>query len=92
MDAAKTGKLRRECFEQDIKLMVVKNTLMRKALESLDESYEELYPLLKGNTAVMFSNIPNAPAKLIDKYNKSKKYLPSKAHMYKKASLSVINI
>ena len=53
--------------------MVVKNTLMRKALESLDESYEELYPLLKGNTAVMFSNIPNAPAKLIDKYNKSKK-------------------
>jgi len=73
LDAAKTGKLRRECFEQDIKLMVVKNTLMRKALESLDENYEELYPLLKGNTAVMFSNIPNAPAKLIDKYNKSKK-------------------
>ena len=51
LDAAKTSKLRRECFEQDIKLMVVKNTLMRKALESLDESYEELYPLLKGNTA-----------------------------------------
>ena len=67
LDAAKTGKLRRECFEQNIKLMVVKNTLMRKALESLDENYEELYPLLKGNTAVMFSNIPNAPAMLIYK-------------------------
>ena len=71
LDAVKTSKLRRECFEQNIKLMVVKNTLMRKALESLDENYEELYPLLKGNTAVMFSNVPNAPAKLIDKYNKS---------------------
>ncbi|NMB50114.1 MAG: 50S ribosomal protein L10, partial [Bacteroidales bacterium] len=48
LDAVKTSKLRRECFEQNIKLMVVKNTLMRKALESLDENYEELYPLLKG--------------------------------------------
>ncbi|MCW1734738.1 50S ribosomal protein L10 [Anaerorudis cellulosivorans] len=72
LDAAKTNNLRRECHKQDIKLMVVKNTLLRKALESLDGNYEELYPLLKGNTAIMFSNVPNAPAKLIDKYKSEK--------------------
>lgn len=68
LNAAKTSKLRRECSKEDIKLLVVKNTLLQKAFESLDENYEELYPLLKGNTAIMFSNTANAPAKLIDKY------------------------
>lgn len=70
LDAAKTSSLRRECSKQDIKLMVVKNTLLQKALETLEGNYEELYPILKGNTAIMFSNVANAPAKLIDKYKK----------------------
>jgi large subunit ribosomal protein L10 len=52
--------------------MVVKNTLLRKAFEKLDESYDEMNPLLKGNTAIMFSDIANAPAKLIDKYKAKK--------------------
>ncbi|MFA5463093.1 MAG: 50S ribosomal protein L10, partial [Dysgonamonadaceae bacterium] len=56
----------------DIRLMVVKNTLLRKAFEKLDESYDEMNPLLKGNTAIMFSDIANAPAKLIDKYKAKK--------------------
>ena len=72
LNAAKTSTLRKECSQQDIKLMVVKNTLLQKALESLDRNYEELYPILKGNTAIMFSNAANAPAKLIDKYSKEK--------------------
>lgn len=72
LNAAKTSNLRRECSKQDIKLMVVKNTLLHKALDSLDGNYEDLYPVLKGNTAIMFSNVANAPAKLIDKYKAEK--------------------
>ena len=72
LNAAKTSELRRECSKEGIKLMVVKNTLLQKALESLDGNYEELYPALKGNTAIMFSNVANAPAKLIDKHKADK--------------------
>src|SRR5690554_7360636 len=72
LNAEKTSKLRSECYKQDIKLVVVKNTLLQKALESLEGKYEELYPILKGNTAVMFSNSANAPAKLIDKFKADK--------------------
>ncbi len=72
LNAAKTSNLRRECYKQEIKLMVVKNTLLKKALESLEGDYEALYPVLKGNTAIMFSNVANAPAKLIDKYKADK--------------------
>jgi large subunit ribosomal protein L10 len=70
LNAAKTTTLRRECNKQDIKLMMVKNNLLKKAFESLEGNYEELYPVLKGNTAIFFSNVANAPAKLIDKYKK----------------------
>lgn len=65
MDAEATSKLRRACFKADIELMVVKNTLLQKALESLEEDFSPLYDTLKGSTAVMFSNVANAPAKLI---------------------------
>jgi large subunit ribosomal protein L10 len=70
LDAAKTTELRAECFKNDVKLLMVKNTLLGKALESLEGDYSELAPALKGNTAIMFSNVANAPAKLIDKLGK----------------------
>jgi large subunit ribosomal protein L10 len=70
LNSAKTSDLRRECAKQEIKLMVVKNTLLQKALESLEGDYTELNAALKGNTAIMFSNSANAPAKLIAKYKK----------------------
>lgn len=70
LNAAKTSQLRAECFKNDIKLVVVKNTLLEKALESLEGDFSELTSVLKGNTAIMFSNVANAPAKLIDKYKK----------------------
>jgi large subunit ribosomal protein L10 len=64
--------LRRRCFEQDIQLKVVKNTLIKKALEKASESnkedYQELYSILKGASALMFTETGNAPAKLIKKF------------------------
>ncbi len=56
MNAAATSALRRDCFKSGIKLMVVKNTLLHKALESLEEDFSPLYDSLKGTTAIMFCN------------------------------------
>ncbi|MGV8963699.1 MAG: 50S ribosomal protein L10 [Candidatus Saccharimonadaceae bacterium] len=72
LNAAKTSILRRECYKEDIRLMVVKNTLLRKAFDTLDGNFDEMNPILKGNTAIMFSNVANAPAKIIDKYKAKK--------------------
>ncbi len=66
LNAEITAKLRRECFEKQIKLVVVKNTLLRKALESKAlADAEQLFPILEGPSAVMFSETASAPAKLI---------------------------
>jgi large subunit ribosomal protein L10 len=70
LNSVKTNELRRECAKQEIKLMVVKNTLLQKALDALEGDFSELNPALKGNTAIMFTNVANAPAKLIAKYKK----------------------
>ncbi|MGN0190498.1 MAG: 50S ribosomal protein L10 [Candidatus Cryptobacteroides sp.] len=68
LNAEQTSNLRRECFKQDIKLTVVKNTLFIKATESFGDGIKELYPALEGPTAIMYCATPNAPAKLIKKY------------------------
>jgi large subunit ribosomal protein L10 len=66
-----TNDLRRKCFNQGIQLRVVKNTLLRKALEKVEgRDYSELYAILAGPTAVMFSESPNGPAKLIKEFRK----------------------
>lgn len=65
LDALQTSDLRRKCFNSEIKLVVVKNTLLKRALEQSETDYSELYPTLKGNTSVMFCNTGNAPAKMI---------------------------
>ena len=70
MNAEKTSALRRACFKAGIELQVVKNTLLQKALDSLDTDYSPLYDTLKGATAVMFCNTANAPAKLIKEVSK----------------------
>jgi large subunit ribosomal protein L10 len=72
LDALESSQLRRKCFKADIKLVVVKNTLLKRALEELDGDYSELYPTLVGNTAVMLCNTGNAPAKLIKSLRKDK--------------------
>ena len=73
MNAAETSNLRRTCFKQDIKLLVVKNTLLQKALESSAVNYSELFGSLKGETTLMLSNSNNAPAKLIRDFSKASK-------------------
>lgn len=73
MDAAKTSQLRRECFKREVKLVVVKNSLLKKALGNLEGDYSDLYGALKGNTAVMFSQVANAPARLIKDFTKDAK-------------------
>ena len=79
MDAEKTSQLRRECFKREVKLVVVKNNLLKKALENLAGDYSELTGSLKGNTAVMFSQVANAPARLIKDFTKdAKKDQPAK--------------
>jgi large subunit ribosomal protein L10 len=70
LNAADTSDLRRKCFENDIKLIVVKNTLLKRALEKSGVNFEELYPVLKGTTSIMFANAGNTPAKLIREFRK----------------------
>ena len=76
LNAEKTAELRKACFKADVKLMVVKNTLLKKALETLDGDFSELYPVLKGSSSVMCSNVGNAPAKLIKSVVKKDDTLP----------------
>ena len=70
LNAEKTSELRRKCFKSEIKLMVVKNTLLHKAFEASDIDFSPMYDSLKGNTAVMFTNTANVPAKLLKDYTK----------------------
>ena len=68
LNAETTSKLRRECFKSNIKLEVVKNTLLLKAMESSEIDFGDLPSVLTGNTAMMFSQSGNAPAKLIKEF------------------------
>jgi large subunit ribosomal protein L10 len=70
LNAADTSALRRMCFERDIKLIVVKNTLLHRALEQSEGNFEELYPVLKGYMSIMFTKAGNVPAKLIKEFRK----------------------
>lgn len=70
LNAGATSALRRKCFKNEIKMVVVKNTLLRKAFDASDVDYEPLYDSLKGSTAVMFTQTANMPAKLLKEYQK----------------------
>ncbi|QCW99234.1 50S ribosomal protein L10 [Aggregatimonas sangjinii] len=70
LDAGTTSALRRACFKADIKLAVVKNTLLAKAMEASEKEFGELPEVLKGNTSLMFSEVANAPAKVIKNFRK----------------------
>ena len=70
LDAVQTTALRRACFKANIKLSVIKNTLLAKAMESSDKDFGDLQEVLKGNTSLMFSEVGNTPAKLIKTFRK----------------------
>lgn len=72
LNAKQTSDLRRECFAQGIKLVVVKNSLLHHVLSASDnEQVKSLSETLKGNTALMYTNVPSAPGKLIKKFLKA---------------------
>ncbi len=71
LDSEATTSLRRECNKKDITVRVVKNTLLRKAMERTeDRDYTELYEVLKGQTALLFGDIGNAPARVLKEFRK----------------------
>lgn len=73
LNAATTSALRRACFKENIELVVVKNKLLKKALEQYDGKFDEIFVSLKGSTSVFFSNTGNAPAKLFKEFSKKNK-------------------
>ena len=70
LDAETTSNLRRACFKAGIKLEVVKNTLLEKAMETSENNYGDLPTTLKGNTSIMIAEIGNSPAKVIKEFRK----------------------
>jgi len=70
LDAGTTSDLRRACFKADIKLAVVKNTLLAKAMEASERDFGDLPEVLKGNTSLMLTETGNAPARLIKNFRK----------------------
>jgi len=70
LNADATSNLRRACYKADIKLSVVKNTLLAKAMEASENNYGELPETLKGNSAIFFSDVANAPAKIMKEFRR----------------------
>lgn len=70
MNAATTSAMRRKCFQSEVKMVLVKNSLLHKAFEASEIDYSPLYGCLKGTTAVLFCNTANTPAKLLKDFAK----------------------
>ena len=70
LNADSTSKLRRACFKSNIKMSVVKNTLLEKAMDNSEKDFGELKETLKGNTSVMIAEVSSAPAKVIKNFRK----------------------
>ncbi len=89
LNAVDTSNLRRAAFNKDIKLSVVKNTLLKKAMEASSKNFEELYPTLVGNTSVMIAEAGNAPARLIKDFRKKDQTKPLLKGAYIEESIYV---
>ncbi|MBQ0068693.1 MAG: 50S ribosomal protein L10 [Bacteroidales bacterium] len=77
LNAERTTDLRRAAFKAEVKMMVVKNTLLKKAMEQSDIDYSGLYPALAGSTTLMLTNTANAPAKLLKEFRGRKETYPA---------------
>ncbi len=71
LDVETINRLRRLCFKKNVSMQVVKNTLLRKAMEKSSKDFEKLYEVLKGATSLMVSDTGNVPAKLIKEFRKT---------------------
>ena len=89
MNAEATSSLRRKCFKQEIKMVVVKNKLLHKAFEASDIDFSDLYSVLKGNTAVLFAETANLPAKLLKDKDVEKAGVPSLKAAYAEEGIYV---
>ena len=70
LDAQATSNLRRACYKANIKLSMTKNTFLEKAMQASNKEFGQLSDILKGNTSIMFSEVGNAPAKVIKAFRK----------------------
>jgi len=70
LDAQATSNLRRACYKANISLSMTKNTFLDKAMQASDKDFGDLSTILKGNTSIMFSEVGNAPAKVIKAFRK----------------------
>ena len=70
LNASQTSDLRRACYKADIKLSVVKNTMLHRAIETSEKDFGDITSVLKGNTSIMFSESGNGPAKIIKECRK----------------------
>ncbi|MCH4148385.1 MAG: 50S ribosomal protein L10 [Prevotella sp.] len=87
LNAEATSDLRRKCFKKEIKMVVVKNKLLHKAFEASEIDFEPIYSALKGNTAVMFTQTANIPAKLLKEFKKQE--IPALKAAYVEESIYV---
>lgn len=89
LDAEKTSALRRACFGAEVKMLCVKNTLLKAAFEASEHDYSGLYDLLHGETTLMLCNTGNAPAKLIKKFRDKNDTLPMLKGAYVEESVYI---
>lgn len=89
LNSQTTSELRRECFKQNLKLVMVKNSLFAKALESKEGDFSAMNSVLKGTTGVMFTEVANAPAKLIKSFGKTHNDMPALKAAYAEESIYV---
>ena len=71
MNVESSNKLRRMCFKKDIKLEMVKNTLLKKAMERTNRDFDNLYSVLRGSTSIMLCDIANVPPRLIQEFRRT---------------------
>jgi len=71
LNAEATSRLRRSCFKKKVQLKMVKNTLLKKAMERSGKAFDEFFPVLSGDTSIMFAEIANDPAKLIKEFRRT---------------------
>ena len=89
MDSAQTSAMRRKCFQSNVKMVVVKNTMLKKALDAKETDFSELDACLKGTTALLFSETANVPARMIKDLTSKKQEKPVLKAAYAEEALYV---
>ena len=89
MDSAQTSAMRRKCFQSNVKMVVVKNTMLKKALDAKENDFSELDACLKGTTALLFSETANVPARMIKDLTSKKQEKPVLKAAYAEEALYV---